>query len=100
MLPGIQRVLAPCYVQMHLSCQAPVSATESSYIFVLALRCFAAAKIHYGTSLSNVDYLHGGAESLLTITNLLIVVGLRTAIREEEERKSECEETLDKDPVD
>jgi hypothetical protein len=32
----------------------------------------AAAKIHYGTTLANVDWLHGSAESLLTITNLLI----------------------------
>lgn len=40
------------------------------------------AKVHYGTSLSNVDLLHGGAESLLTLTNLFIVLGLRKAIRE------------------
>jgi hypothetical protein len=31
-----------------------------------------AAKTHYGTSLANVDWLHGSAESLLTVTNLLI----------------------------
>lgn len=39
------------------------------------------AKVHYGTSLSNVDWLHGGAESLLTLTNLFIVLGLREALR-------------------
>lgn len=39
------------------------------------------AKVHYGTSLSNVDWLHGGAESLLTLTNLFIVLGLRQALR-------------------
>ncbi|KAL5052875.1 hypothetical protein RYX36_033557 [Vicia faba] len=39
------------------------------------------AKVHYGTSLSNVDWLHGGAESLLTLTNLFIVLGLREGIR-------------------
>ncbi|GAA0184599.1 hypothetical protein Leryth_001681 [Lithospermum erythrorhizon] len=39
------------------------------------------AKVQYGTSLSNVDYLHGGAESLLTLTNLFIVMGLRVGIR-------------------
>ncbi|KAG6781162.1 hypothetical protein POTOM_014051 [Populus tomentosa] len=44
---------------------------------------FMAAKVHYGTSLSNVDWLHGGAESLLTLTNLFIVLGLRQAIRNE-----------------
>lgn len=31
-----------------------------------------AAKAHYGTSLANVDWLHGTAESLLTVTNLFI----------------------------
>ncbi|GAX84583.1 hypothetical protein CEUSTIGMA_g12004.t1 [Chlamydomonas eustigma] len=40
------------------------------------------AKTQYGTSLANVDWLHGGAESLLTVTNLLIVLGLRKGIRE------------------
>lgn len=42
---------------------------------------FETAKVHYGTSLSNVDWLHGGAESLLTLTNLFIVLGLRQALR-------------------
>ncbi|XP_010533594.1 PREDICTED: uncharacterized protein LOC104809338 [Tarenaya hassleriana] len=43
------------------------------------------AKVHYGTSLSNVDWLHGGAESLLTLTNLFIVLGLRQALRKSED---------------
>lgn len=30
------------------------------------------AKQAYGTTLANVDWLHGGAESLLTVTNLLV----------------------------
>lgn len=38
----------------------------------------------YGTSLSNVDWLHGGAESLLTLSNLFVVLGLRKALRKEE----------------
>ena len=36
--------------------------------------------MHYGTSLATVDWLHGVAESLLTITNLLIVMGLREGL--------------------
>ncbi|KAL2902821.1 Calmodulin-like protein 4 [Bienertia sinuspersici] len=40
------------------------------------------AKVHYGTSLSNVDWLHGGAESLLTLSNLFVVLGLRKGLRE------------------
>jgi len=47
------------------------------------------AKVHYGTNLANVDWLHGTAESLLTITNLLIVLGLRKAIREESQGGSQ-----------
>ncbi|XP_011101022.1 uncharacterized protein LOC105179123 [Sesamum indicum] len=39
------------------------------------------AKVQYGTSLSNVDWLHGGAESLLTLTNIFIVLGLRAGLR-------------------
>eukprot|EP00798_Chlamydomonas_sp_ICE-L_P016488 gene16488-22714_t len=45
------------------------------------------AKVHYGTSLANVDWLHGTAESLLTITNLCLVLGLRKGIREAKEKK-------------
>ena len=33
------------------------------------------AQLRYGELLANVDYLHGGAESLLTISNLLVVLG-------------------------
>lgn len=53
------------------------------YIFLLAWT----AKVNYGTSLSNVDWLHGGAESLLTLTNLFIVLGLRQALRKAKDAK-------------
>ena len=35
------------------------------------------SKLTYGTSLANVDWLHGGAELLLTVANVLIVGFLR-----------------------
>jgi len=38
------------------------------------------AKIHYGDILANVDWLHGTAESLLTVTNLLLVIGMRRSL--------------------
>ncbi|GMJ06215.1 hypothetical protein HRI_004290700 [Hibiscus trionum] len=44
-------------------------------------------KVNCGTSLSNVDLLHGGTESLLTLTNLFIVLGLRQALRKIEDAK-------------
>ncbi|XP_051137441.1 uncharacterized protein LOC127255765 [Andrographis paniculata] len=53
------------------------------------------AKVHYGTSLSNVDWLHGGAESMLTLTNIFIVLGLREALRKGEDRD---ESTSDSTP--
>ncbi|KMZ66584.1 hypothetical protein ZOSMA_292G00020 [Zostera marina] len=52
------------------------------------------AKVHYGTSLSNIDWLHGGAESLLTVTNLFIVLGLMDGLRK---IKSSDANTLDEE---
>ena len=40
------------------------------------------AKLRYDDILANVDWLHGPVESLLTITNLFIVVGMREGLRE------------------
>ncbi|KEH21204.1 uncharacterized protein [Medicago truncatula] len=56
------------------------------------------AKVHYGTSLSNVDWLHGGAESLLTLTNLFIVLGLREGIRKAENSEKNTESKEEKKP--
>ncbi|KAL0033269.1 hypothetical protein WJX77_001195 [Trebouxia sp. C0004] len=39
----------------------------------------------YHKSLANVDWLHGSAESMLTVTNLLIVLGLRQGVRQAEQ---------------
>lgn len=58
--------------------------TLFGFYFLLAF-VGATTKVHYGTSLSNVDWLHGSAESLLTLTNLFIVLGLRGALRKLEE---------------
>ncbi len=38
------------------------------------------SKTAFGVSLADVDWLHGGAELLLTVTNLLIVYGFRQAM--------------------
>jgi heme A synthase len=38
------------------------------------------AKVAYGKELANVDWLHGGAESFLTLSNILVVLGFRQAI--------------------
>ncbi len=40
------------------------------------------AKVALGQSLANVDWLHGGAEVFLTLTNILIVLGFRQAVKQ------------------
>ena len=39
------------------------------------------AQVHYGKSLANVDWLHGSAEVFLTLSNILIVLGFRQALK-------------------
>ena len=51
-------------------------------VFVFGtIPCAIYAKLQYNDILANVDWLHGPAESLLTITNLLIVLGMREGLR-------------------
>lgn len=38
------------------------------------------AQVAYGESLANVDFLHGGAEFFLTLSNILVVLGFRQAV--------------------
>ena len=44
------------------------------------------AKLQYGVSLADSDWLHGSAESLLTITNLVTVVAFRQALNWKEQQ--------------
>lgn len=50
------------------------------------------AKKEFGDILANVDVLHGSSESLLTITNVLIVLGMRAGLREREDPPQEASE--------
>jgi len=38
------------------------------------------AQVHYGDQLANIDWLHGSAESFLTISNILVVLGFYQGI--------------------
>ena len=38
------------------------------------------AQVHYGKSLADVDWLHGSAESFLTVSNIILVLGFRQAL--------------------
>ena len=44
----------------------------------LSLVNVAVSKLSYSETLANVDWLHGGAEALLTTTSLLVVAGFRS----------------------
>jgi hypothetical protein len=50
-----------------------------SFVF-LTIPAAIAAQIFYGVSLADSDWLHGSAESLLTITNLITVIAFRQAL--------------------
>lgn len=45
----------------------------------------------YGESLANVDWLHGSAESFLTLSNILVVLGFSRAIARQKTASSEQE---------
>ena len=45
------------------------------------------AQIAYGTSLANVDWLHGGAEFFLTLSNIFVLLGFRQAILQRKQAK-------------
>ncbi len=47
------------------------------------------ARIHYGKALANVDWLHGSAESFLTLSNILVVLGFRQAIQNHQQKQGE-----------
>ncbi|BAQ62469.1 hypothetical protein GM3708_2875 [Geminocystis sp. NIES-3708] len=47
------------------------------------------AETHYQTSLANVDWLHGGAEFFLTLSNIFVVLGFRRVVIEKEKEKKE-----------
>lgn len=73
---------------LHRSKQAPPLMLFGFYfllVFVFAtIPAGIYAKTVYGEPLANVDWLHGSAELMLTITNLFIVLGLRDGIRKAE----------------
>lgn len=58
-------------------------ATCLLFVF-LTIPAAIAAQLLYGVSLADSDWLHGSAESLLTITNLVTVVAFRQALEAKE----------------
>ncbi len=60
-------------------------ATCLLFVF-LTIPAAIAAQVLYGVSLADSDWLHGSAESLLTITNLVTVVAFRQALQAKEQQ--------------
>ncbi len=64
--------------------KAPKLALAGFYLLLLFVGITIPAGIyaqnHYGTSLANVDWLHGGAEFFLTLSNILVVLGFRQVV--------------------
>lgn len=61
----------------------------SCLLFVfLTIPAAIAAKLLYGESLANCDWLHGSAESMLTITNLATVIPFRQALDAKEKGRT------------
>jgi heme A synthase len=44
------------------------------------------AKVVYHEQLANVDWLHGSAEVFLTLSNILVVLGFRQAVLDQQNR--------------
>jgi hypothetical protein len=59
-------------------------ATCLLFVF-LTIPAAIAAKVLYDVSLADSDWLHGSAESLLTVTNLVTVVAFRQALNAKEQ---------------
>lgn len=64
-------------------------ATCLLFVF-LTIPAAIAAQVLYGVSLADSDWLHGSAESLLTITNLVTVVAFRQALQAKEEEQKQA----------
>ena len=50
------------------------------------------AEVRYGTSLANIDWLHGGAETFLTVSNVVVVLGFKQAIEQLQARNEDLSE--------
>lgn len=69
-------------------------ATCLLFVF-LTIPAAIAAKVLYNVSLADADWLHGSAESLLTLTNLVTVVAFRQALQAKEEAVVQSKEDDD-----
>ncbi len=50
------------------------------------------AQIQFGTSLANVDPLHGGAEAFLTLSNILVALGFKQGLEQQAKQLSKSDQ--------
>jgi hypothetical protein len=76
--------------------QFPRLAVIGFYVLLLFVLVTIPAGIYaqraYGESLANVDWLHGSAESFLTLSNILVALGFQAAIRRQQTAASDQKE--------
>ncbi|MBF2036048.1 MAG: DUF3593 domain-containing protein [Leptolyngbyaceae cyanobacterium T60_A2020_046] len=64
--------------------QTPRLALIGFYVLLIFVAVTIPAGIYaqrvYGAELANVDWLHGSAESFLSLSNILVVLGFRQAV--------------------
>jgi hypothetical protein len=73
-------------------------ATCLLFVF-LSIPAAIAAKVLYGASLADSDWLHGSAESMLTVTNLVTVIAFRQALDAKEKGTKMPETALSYAPM-
>lgn len=73
--------------------QTPRLALMGFYVLLVFVAVTIPAGIYaqqvYGAELANVDWLHGGAELFLTLSNILVVLGFRQAVQKLKKEVSE-----------
>ena len=53
------------------------------------------AKVVLQSELANVDWLHGGAEAFLTLSNILVVLGFRQVVTQHRQQTTQSVESTD-----
>lgn len=77
--------------------QTPKLALVGFYVLLIFVAVTIPAGIYadrvYGAELANVDWLHGSAESFLTLSNILVVLGFRQAVISRQQGATGAQET-------
>ncbi|MGD1858335.1 MAG: DUF3593 domain-containing protein [Leptolyngbyaceae cyanobacterium] len=72
--------------------QTPRLALIGFYVLLIFVAVTIPAGIYaqqaYGLELANVDWLHGSAEFFLTLSNILVVIGFRSAVKGQQSQHS------------